>query len=197
MFVKSRVSKPMTYRKGGKSWTLKPLSITLIDDPTVTAKEIKGCYGSRVEVIADDNAYTPIEVAPTPKKEDAVVTPEKKVKNATNEKSLDDILSEVTKELGAPEVVEEVPEEPVVVEEASVVEETPEEPVVVEEAPVVEETPEAEEAPVVVEKTPEAEEASEATFTFELPEEAPVVEETPEVPVKKARKTTKRTKKAK
>ena len=105
MFVRSRVSKPLVYRKGGRSWIINPNSVTLIDDPTITAKEIKGCYGSRVDVIADEGAYIgsfesrqsiknvlkskveePVKKFETPKK--------------AGEESLDDILDQVNKELG-------------------------------------------------------------------------------------------------
>ena len=103
MFVRSRIDKPLIFRKGGKAWTLKPHAVTLINDPTVTAKEIKGCYGSRVEVISEEGAYTaPRETRQVPKnvvKSKVEVKPVPKPKKV-DEASLDALLEEVNKELG-------------------------------------------------------------------------------------------------
>ena len=103
MFVRSRMDKPMTFRKGGKSWVIKPHSMTLIDDPAVTAKEIKGCYGSRVEVISDETSRGGHEGGQIVKNvvkskiEKSII---KKVEpKKIDEKSLDDILAQVNKEL--------------------------------------------------------------------------------------------------
>lgn len=115
MFVRSRIDKPLTFRKGGKSWILKPHAVTLIDDPTVTARELKGCYGSRIDVITDDGAYEgskegrqPIKKVlqykqEPPKKstvlESSKETVKKALENKRTEKTLDDILAEVNEEL--------------------------------------------------------------------------------------------------
>lgn len=105
MFVRSRVSKPLVYRKGGRSWTINPNSVTLIDDPTVTAKEIKGCYGSRVDVIADEGAYIGSFESRQAVKGTLKSKVEEPVKESGNskkagEESLNDILDQVNKELG-------------------------------------------------------------------------------------------------
>lgn len=103
MFVRSRIDKPLIFRKGGRAWTLKPHAVTLINDPTVTAKEIKGCYGSRVEVISEEGTYTaPREARQVPKnvvKSKVEVKPVPKPKKV-DETSLDALLEEVNKELG-------------------------------------------------------------------------------------------------
>lgn len=110
MFVRSRIDKPLTFRKGGRAWTIKPHSVTLIDDPTVTAREIKGCYGSRVDVISDEGTYSSSQEGRQTakhvikykgeqvKKVESVKKIEKPKK--LDEKSLDDILAQVNKELG-------------------------------------------------------------------------------------------------
>lgn len=103
MFVRSRIDKPLIFRKGGRAWTLKPHAVTLINDPTVTAKEIKGCYGSRVEVISEEGTYVaPKETRQVPKnvvKSKVDVKPVSKSKKV-DEATLDNILDQVNKELG-------------------------------------------------------------------------------------------------
>ena len=115
MFVRSRVDKPMVFRKNGKSWTLKPYTVILIDDPTVTAKELKGCYGSRIEIIGNEESYKgsqegrqPIKhvlkYKQEPHKKYTVLESSKEVIKKALEKNkseqvLDDILAEVNKEL--------------------------------------------------------------------------------------------------
>ena len=104
MFVKSRMDKQVVYRKGGKSWVIKPHSVTLINDPTVTAQELKMCYGSRIDIISDEGTFKgstegrqPIKNVVKSKVEKPVV---KKVEpKKIDEKSLDDILAQVNKEL--------------------------------------------------------------------------------------------------
>ena len=110
MFVRSRMDKPVTFRKGGKSWILAPHSVTLIDDPTVTAKELKCYYGSKIDVISNEGIYEGSEVGRQPiksvvksKTETTLKNVEKPVKKVeihkVDEKSLDDILDQVNKEL--------------------------------------------------------------------------------------------------
>ena len=94
MFVRSRIDKPITYRKNGKCWTLKPHAVTLISDPTVTAKELKGCYGSRIDIISEEGIFTSPKEGRQPEK-NVVKSSSKPV----NSKVLDDILDEVIKEL--------------------------------------------------------------------------------------------------
>lgn len=101
MFVRSRIDKPLVFRKNGKSWTLKPHSITLIDDPTVTAQELKGCYGSRVDVISGDGEYHAHEGGRQIHKSSvqSKIEPKKSQIEENKVKSLDDILEEVNQEL--------------------------------------------------------------------------------------------------
>lgn len=110
MFVRSRMDKPVTFRKGGKSWILAPHSVTLIDDPTVTAKELKCYYGSKIDVISNEGIYEgsaagrqPIKSVVKSKVETTLKSAEKPVKKVelhkVDEKSLDDILDQVNKEL--------------------------------------------------------------------------------------------------
>ena len=115
MFVRSRVDKPMVFRKNGKSWTLNPYAVTLIDDSAVTAKELKGCYGSRIEIISNEESYkgsqegrqpikNVLKYKQEPHKKYTVLESSKEViKKALDSKksakSLDDILAEVNKEL--------------------------------------------------------------------------------------------------
>ena len=110
MFVRSRMDKPVTFRKGGKSWILAPHSVTLINDPTVTAKELKCYYGSKIDVISNEGIYEgstagrqPIKSVVKSKVETTLKNVEKPVKKVelhkVDEKSLDDILDQVNKEL--------------------------------------------------------------------------------------------------
>ena len=115
MFVRSRVDKPMVFRKNGKSWTLKPYAVTLIDDPVVTAKELKGCYGSRIEIISNEESYKGSQEGRQPiknvlkykqgphKKYTVLESSKEVIKKALDSKksakSLDDILDEVNEEL--------------------------------------------------------------------------------------------------
>ena len=105
MFVRSRVDKPLIFRKGGKSWTLKPHAVTLISDPTVTARELKGCYGSRIDVISDEGVFDgskegrqPVKNAVKYSKVEKPTVKEEVIKKPID-KTLDDILEEVNKEL--------------------------------------------------------------------------------------------------
>ena len=109
MFVRSRMDKPVTFRKGGKSWILAPHSVTLINDPTVTAKELKCYYGSKIDVIYNEETYEGSAEGRQPiknvvkSKETTLKSVEKPVKKVelhkVDEKSLDDILNQVNKEL--------------------------------------------------------------------------------------------------
>ena len=95
MFVRSRMSGPVIYRKCGKSWTIKPYSVTLIDDPRVSARELKMYYGSKIEIISDEVTQE------TRQPEKDVVKSKVEVKpRRVDESSLDALLDEVNKELG-------------------------------------------------------------------------------------------------
>lgn len=104
MFVRSRMSKQVIYRKGGKAWVIKPHSVTLINDPSITARELKMYYGSKIDIISDEGAFKgstegrqPIKNVVKSKVEKPIV---KKVEpKKIDEKSLDDILAQVNKEL--------------------------------------------------------------------------------------------------
>lgn len=127
MFVRSRMDKPVTFRKGGKSWTIKPHSVTLIDDPTVTAKELKGCYGARIDIISDEGTFKGSSEGRQPIKNVIKSKVEKPIVKKVNEKSLDDILAQVNKELGAIDDDKKVdtpavnkPKEPTIIDGADV-----------------------------------------------------------------------------
>lgn len=101
MFVRSRIDKPLIFRKNGKSWTLKPHSVTLINDPSVTARELKGCYGSRIDVITDEETYRDSSKGRQPIKKVVKSKVEEPISKSSRkeDKTLDDILEEVNKEL--------------------------------------------------------------------------------------------------
>ena len=54
MFVRSRLSKDIVYRKRGKSWVIKAGTVTYIDENQVTAKELRELYSTRIEIISMD-----------------------------------------------------------------------------------------------------------------------------------------------
>jgi hypothetical protein len=48
MFVRSLMDRDVVYRKGGFDWVIKAGTVTYVDENKVSAKEIKGLYGSRI-----------------------------------------------------------------------------------------------------------------------------------------------------
>ena len=52
MFVKSKMSIPVKYYKGADCIILKPNTVTFVEDTKVTPKELKDCYGGRIDIIA-------------------------------------------------------------------------------------------------------------------------------------------------
>lgn len=109
MFVRSRMSTPVVYRKGGYSWTINPSTTTYIDETKVTAKELKACYGDRIDVMSLDNEYVaPVIEAPEPVKEKEVKT--EPFTEKLDEQLIDNILEEIEAEETA-QVTEQVAEE--------------------------------------------------------------------------------------
>ena len=52
MFVKSNMSKEVKYHKSKGVVVLKPGTVTFVDDNLVTAKELKDCYGDRINIMS-------------------------------------------------------------------------------------------------------------------------------------------------
>lgn len=53
MFVKSKMSIPVKYYKGSDCIVLKPNTVTFVEDTKVTAKELKDCYGERIDIVTN------------------------------------------------------------------------------------------------------------------------------------------------
>ena len=97
MFVRSKMNIPVVYRKGGYSWTINPLTTTYIDETKVTAKELKACYGNRIDVMSLDNeCAVPMVEAPKPVKEEKKVEP---FTEELDEQLIDNILEEIEAEI--------------------------------------------------------------------------------------------------
>ena len=65
MFVKSNMSREVTYHKSRGSIVLKPGTVTFVDDNLVTAKELKDCYGDRINIMSRETVEKYIvETAP-------------------------------------------------------------------------------------------------------------------------------------
>ena len=50
MFVRSRMTRDVVYRKGGRDWVIKAGTATSIDESFVSAKELKALYGTRIDI---------------------------------------------------------------------------------------------------------------------------------------------------
>ena len=54
MFVKSNMSREVRYHKSRGVIVLKPNTVTFVDDNVVSAKELKDCYGDRINIMSRD-----------------------------------------------------------------------------------------------------------------------------------------------
>lgn len=98
MLVRSRVGTPLKYRKSSGCYVIQPNTVTFIEDGKVTAKELKGTYGDRIEIISEDL------VAPVTEEKKEVKLEERK--EDLTDKSLEGILAQVKEEIkedGTPE----------------------------------------------------------------------------------------------
>ena len=106
MFVRSRVSKELRYYKSQGCIVLKPNTITLIEDPTVTAKELKDCYGDRIEIISNEV----IKKVPNAKAPKVVL---KDRESDFTDEALLNILKEVEAEVGNTKIEEDIEISPI------------------------------------------------------------------------------------
>ncbi len=72
MFVKSNMSREVKYRKSKGIVVLKPGTVTFVDDNIVTAKELKDCYGDRINIMSRETVERYI-VETAPKVEEDIV----------------------------------------------------------------------------------------------------------------------------
>ena len=91
MFVKSRMTIPVTYYKGSKAIVLKPMTVTYVNDGDVTADELRACYGQRIEIITGEM----VEV--TPETLEAGKKLEERTKDV-DESFIDNILKDLDNE---------------------------------------------------------------------------------------------------
>lgn len=114
MFVRSRMSRDVVYRKSGKEFVIKAGTVSAIDENIVSAKELKSLYGSRIDVISkgfDD--VPPIKKAIKPAKKLNVEAPKqkpeppKKLDNTLIDNILDELKGE-EKEKGKEEAPKKV-----------------------------------------------------------------------------------------
>lgn len=89
MFVKSKMSIPVKYYKGSNCILIKPNTITYVEDGKISAKELRDCYGQRIEIISGVMAE---------------VTPEKLERDTTevigdiDDSFIEDVLNEIDNE---------------------------------------------------------------------------------------------------
>lgn len=102
MFVRSLMSKDVTYRKGGLSWIIKAGTSTYIDDSKVSAKELKSLYGDRIILSTRDGVELAKEL-PKP----LFVKKEEKKPIVLNEDLIDDVIAQIEAEEKAKKEAEE------------------------------------------------------------------------------------------
>ena len=110
MFVKNKESIDFKYRKGAYLVVLKAGTVTYVDETKVTARELVGCYGQRIDVISRELTE---EIAPKALKEEKVSKkeevkkeekkPEVVKKEELSDSFIDEILNEIKKEEKKPE----------------------------------------------------------------------------------------------
>lgn len=110
MFVKNKASIDFNFRKGSYLVTLKAGTVTYVDENRVTARELIGCYGQRIDVISRDlvqETPSPVVVKERIKAAQAFKNEEKKIEAAPKkvefsdsfiDKLLDEIKTEVDEE---------------------------------------------------------------------------------------------------
>ena len=114
MFVRNRASIDFKYRKSDYLVVLKANTVTYVDENKVSAKELRGCYGQRIEIISRDIAEdiaTPHTVEEAIKKEAPKATKiikKEELNDSFIEKVLEEIEGEVKKEeTSTPEIKED------------------------------------------------------------------------------------------
>jgi hypothetical protein len=53
MLVRNRTNTLLKYNKSSETIELKPMTVTYVDGSTVTAKELLGTYGSRIQIVSE------------------------------------------------------------------------------------------------------------------------------------------------
>ena len=72
MFIKSNMSREVRYNKSSGSIVLKPNTVTYVDENLVTAKELKDCYGDRINIMSRETVEKFI-VETAPKNVDDII----------------------------------------------------------------------------------------------------------------------------
>lgn len=103
MFVRSKMNIPVTYRKGGHAVIIKPMTVTLVDSLKITAKDLKDCYGERIEILTEDSTLV--------KEDEVVKTEENKVEEEVKDEVVKTEENKVEAEVKAEEKVENKTEE--------------------------------------------------------------------------------------
>ena len=115
MFIRSNMSISVTYNKSTGSIVLKPKTVTYVADEIVTAEELKGCYGDRIEILTDEEAKAIMEEQVPPVEDSKTdINPEGKEENEgeeanTGDEAVDDFLNGKTDVVpeGTTEITEE------------------------------------------------------------------------------------------
>lgn len=96
MFVRSLMSRDVTYRKGGINWVLKAGTVTFVDEAKVSGKELKSLYGSRIIIISKDAEEDKIAEPIIEKQKEKIGN--KPVTTVLDETLIDDIIAQIEAE---------------------------------------------------------------------------------------------------
>lgn len=101
MFVRSRLSKDIVYRKKGNSWVIKAGTVTYIDENQVSAQELRELYSTRIAILSRDKLdkmekEIPVKEVAKPKREHALKRNQKR--------TVDELLTEIKDEVKKEEV---------------------------------------------------------------------------------------------
>lgn len=114
MFVKNKEKIDFNYRKSGYLAVLKAESVTYVDETKITAKELKDCYGQRIDIISRELA---LEIAPKveeAKKAEKNVAP-KKVETVKKEDLNDSFIEKILGEIEGEDKVKKEEKKPEIV----------------------------------------------------------------------------------
>lgn len=112
MFVRSRLSKDIVYRKRGKDWVIKAGTVTYIDENQVSAQELRKLYSTRIEIMSRERLEAIEKEIPIKEEIEKIqgITEVQVDKSKKEEKvrTIDEILTEIKKEEVKPVIKVEI-----------------------------------------------------------------------------------------
>ena len=98
MFVRSLMDRDVVYRKGGTDWVIKAGTATYVDESKVSARELKGLYGSRIIIVSRDAVEDEVARPLLTQKVEDKQFPKKVEVPKLDEDLIDDIITQIEKE---------------------------------------------------------------------------------------------------